>query len=85
MQVGGIEPVGLIRFVHCPANNTTSINVDMKMHIILNILSYVGDVLGSIQNSVQLHMALQLPVVALLLPSADNSDMLDANMFPSLQ
>ena len=39
----GPEPVGFVRSVYCAASNTTSITVDMNMHIIINILSYVGD------------------------------------------
>ena len=83
-SVSGVDPVAFIRTMHYADSHTTSITVDMNIHIIMNILTYISDVLDSIQNSVQMQMSLELPVVSLLLSSAENA-MLDGNMFSGLE
>ncbi len=64
--VAGTEPVGFIRCAFCPTTVTTSITVDMNMYIIINIVTNVSDISDSIRDTVQQHMFVQLPVVALL-------------------
>lgn len=65
-NVAGTEPVGFIRCAFCPTTLTTSITVDMNMYIIINIVTNVSDIIDSIRDTVQQHMSVQLPVVALL-------------------
>ena len=65
-SVAGSEPVGLVRSAFCPTSSTCSITVDMNMHIIINILTYVNEVLTTIRNSVEQHLSLELPALAVL-------------------
>ena len=65
-SVAGSEPVGLVRSAFCQSSSTCSITVDMNMHIIINILTYVNEVLATIRNSVEQHLSLELPVLSVL-------------------
>lgn len=87
-SIGGTEPVAYLRSVYCSESNTTSITVDVNMHIIINISSYVSDVLDSIRESVRQHTSLDYPSIATLdahtnLETA-NVNTLDAESFPTL-
>ena len=73
-NVGGTQPLALIRTVYCSTTNTTSITVDVNIHMIINISSYVNDVLESIRESVRQHTTLNLPLI----------ETMDIESFPSL-
>jgi hypothetical protein len=54
-SLAGAEAVANVRFDFCSATNTTNVTIDINCHIIINISSYVTEVLNSIQQSVLLH------------------------------
>jgi hypothetical protein len=57
-NIGGTEPLAFLRCALCSIANTTSVTIDVNIHVIINIISYVSDVLESIQAGVQQHLQL---------------------------
>ena len=55
-HIGGTEPLAFLRCALCSIANTTSVTIDVNIHVIINIISYVSDVLESIQAGVQQHL-----------------------------
>ena len=55
-NIAGTDSVGCIRFAFSAATNTTNISIDINTQMILNICSYVTDVMNSIEESVELHL-----------------------------
>ena len=55
-SIAGADSVGCIRFVFSAATNTTNIGLDINIQIIINISSYVTEILNSIQESVEHHL-----------------------------
>jgi hypothetical protein len=87
-SIGGTQPVAYLRSVYCSATNTSSITVDVNMHIIINISSYVSDVLESIRESMHQHTSLDYPSIATLDTHTNIetgiANTLDAESFPTL-
>ena len=54
-SLAGAEAVANVRFDFFSATHTTNVTIDINLHIIINISSYVTEVLNSIQQSVLLH------------------------------
>jgi len=55
-NIGGTEALAYMRCALCSISRTTSITIDVNMHVIINIISYVSDVLESIRAGVQEHL-----------------------------
>jgi hypothetical protein len=54
-SIAGADSVGCVRFLFCSTTNTTSITVDINIQIIINISSYITEVLDTIRQSIQEH------------------------------
>lgn len=62
-NVGGTQPLAFLRSSYCTTTHTTSITVDVNIHMIVNISSYVSDVLESIRDSIRQHMTIDIPTI----------------------
>jgi len=79
-NIGGTEALAYMRCALCSISRTTSITIDVNMHVIINIISYVSDVLESIRAGVQEHLQ---ETVALSNYAQEHLQFLDAT-FPIL-
>ena len=50
-SAAGVEPVAVVNSKYTMSNTTPSVTIDVNIHMILNIASYVSEVLGSIARA----------------------------------
>jgi hypothetical protein len=58
IDVAGTSPLAFLRPSYCKATATTTLTIDVNIHMIINISTYVSDVIESIREGMRQHIML---------------------------
>ena len=58
INVAGASPLAFLRPCYCTATATTTLTIDVNIHMIINISTYVSDVIESIREGMRQHIIL---------------------------